>query len=252
MLPVIGTLDGGGTIGPTRIVADGEDSTQSFYIWGATLRSNLSGTGTDNKGYVEDEATRTASNCYIRGLRERITIETHGAAAWKWRRIVFATFGSDLFRDDALNVHLPWTFGTNGVSRLVADMNTGDTATNTIRDKILSALFRGVEGVDWYSTLTAPTDKRRLKILSDRVRTINSGNNFGCMRDFRIWLPINKYILYDDDQQGGRQVMNVQSALDTKSLGDVYVLDIFEPTKQSSDQDWLDFLPEARLYWHER
>lgn len=252
MLPVQGTLDGGGTVGPTRIFAAGEDSVAEFFIWGATLRSNLSGTGGDNKGLVEDEATRTASNCFIRGLKERITIETHGAAAWKWRRIVFATFGSDLFRDDAQAIHLPWTFGTNGVSRLVADMNAADTATTTIRDRILSALFRGTEGVDWYNVMTAPADRRRLRILSDKVRTVNSGNNFGCMRDFHIWLPINKYILYDDDQEGGRQVMNIQSSLDTRSLGDVYVIDMFEPTKQSSDQDWLDFSPEARLYWHER
>jgi len=251
MMPIAGSILTPGSIGSTRITAvpdmTGQDFDTQFYIWCPTARANLASAG--NPGSVFDSATRTASNCYIRGLKEKINIETRGAASWYWRRIVFFMKGTDFLRDETDIVRIPYQFNTDhGTMRLV-----GSTGSDpTFQNGILGLIFLGFEGNDWIDPITAKTDKTRVRIAYDKTRMIKSGNDFGTTKSFNMWHGVNKTLEYQDDQAGGREQAGLLSSFSERSCGDMYVFDMFRNNRQASDQDWLDFTPEAQLFWHER
>jgi len=252
MLPQAGSINTPGNLGGTRIVAQPMSTAGQYFsahfIWCATARANEDG-GFDGPSNINQEASRTATDCYIRGVKENISIQTHGAASWFWRRIVFTMFGDNQLRADDGNVHVPYNSSDDtGVTRLVGRFD----ADNTFSENIQSLVFRGVEGSDWIDPITAPLDTRRIKIVRDVKQNIRSGNDFGTTKNMKRWYPINKTLRYNEEQKGGHQTGSLLSSLDSTSMGDLYIYDIFQNARHASEQDWIDFSPEATLYWHER
>lgn len=250
MMPIAGSILTPGNIGSTRITAIPDMTTSDFdtqfYIWCPTARANNAG---NRDGNVFDSATRTASSCNIRGLRERISVETHGAASWYWRRIIFFMKGTDFLRDETDIPRIPYVFNNDhGTMRLVGSMGTDPTFQNNI----LGLVFLGTEGNDWVDPISAKADKTRVRIAYDKTRKIASGNDFGTSKVYNLWHKVYKNLEYQDDQAGGREQAGLLSSFSEKSCGDMYVLDMFRNNRQASDQDWLDFTPEAQLFWHER
>lgn len=213
--------------------------------WIATARAADSGSGT---GQVNKfmESTRTSSTCYIRGLKEIINIQTSSSVPWQWRRIVFTMKGLvQLFSTSGQNFYY-YNLTSNGYRRTVNEL------TGTPLVTFANFLFKGAQTVDWDDPMIAAIDTRRVTLKYDRLRTIQSGNATGVIKQFKMWHPCNKNIVYDDDENGGFENTTGTSVVSKAGMGDLIVVDLFKPLGGSSATDTLSFRPNATLYWHEK
>lgn len=190
-------------------------------------------------------AARTASTIFMRGIKERIIFRANTGTGWKWRRVVFATKGlfdviPNLVSD--LETSAGWT-------RAVVNLS-GDSAA-TVRNALENVVWEGQAGQDWWSPYTAKVDKKRVTLLYDRTRMLQSGNDVAHYHSHNQWIPVNKNIVYDDEQRGGDESAFRYSALGKSGYGDVYVMDLFECASGQST-DLLQFEPQAAVYWHEK
>lgn len=138
----------------------------------------------------------------------------------------------------------PSYFDSSGYRRVLNQVVTG-----AIYDDII---WEGRQGVDWNNFGVAKVDSKRLNVVYDKTVTINSGNQSGAIRDFRIWHPINKTLIYDDEEAGGDETLSAWSVTDKRGCGDMFVMDIIFPTIAVTQNSYLRFNPQATLYWHEK
>lgn len=223
------------------------------YGWIATARNGDYQSG-GPRGIVNDDATRTASKCYMRGLKEKIRIETQTGHPFLWRRICFKFTGTELITDndgDAFNL---WSETSAGFVRATTLLDgPGVIApTSDIWNKIATILFKGQVNVDWSELITAPLDRSRVKVAYDSTVRLTSGNAEGKIYSFSRWHPMNKTLQYNDDEEGGGKSMSFLSVNNRQSMGDYYVIDVFDTGISGDESDALAFTPEATLYWHER
>lgn len=245
-----------GTPTPGRRTMNAADGVY-MCLWNATWRPKLTQLG-GAPPIIDDTASRTATNCYMRGLKERIEIQTSGSAAWEWRRICFTFFSNHfyLFNDDPLNngTSVRYNIETNtGVNRALTFFNLGQANDDALSTQLLAYVFKGAQTVDWNNPFTAKTHNDRVSIKYDKTITIRSGNDAGVIKKFSRWHAMNANLTYDEDEVGGTVNDGIISAAVNSSMGDYYVLDMFKPTlaAQSSEES-MSFEPEATLYWHER
>lgn len=233
----------GATFTPSDPTLIGGGNVYNF-LWCATARNGQTGrSSTDVSGI--DEATRTATTCYMRGLKERAWVQTNTGLPWYWRRIVFRAKG--LQNVVAQTTTAPFVSGTtNGWRRTVAEL-VGVPLQN-----LHTILFQGNFNSDWANPLNAKVDTRRVTVMSDRTRSISAGNDRGVLRSYNQWIPMNKNLVYDDDQNGGDEDEAQFSVTSNAGMGDVYIWDMFAPRSGSSNTDQLIFNPQATLYWHEK
>lgn len=239
---VPGTPAGGSNYTSSAAILQG--GTTYIFPWIASARP-----GTDansvNATPIE-QASRTSSTCYMRGLKEKIQIQTSTGMAWQWRRICFTAKGDRFYQNDASGYR--WSLLTNaGVVRVVNSI-----AGTTQGSNFVDALFDGANGVDWVSPFTAKVDRDVLSVKYDKTVIIQSGNDTGVMRNFNRWHAMNKNLVYDDDEAGDAEVSNRYSTSGRQGMGDYYVVDIISGGTGSSSSDNLSFQPEATLYWHEK
>lgn len=257
MQPMVINVSGTpGTPTPGAFTMNAADGLQ-ICLWNATWRPKLTQTG-GAQPTVEDDATRTATRTWMRGLSERIEIQTSGSAAWEWRRITFTFFSNHfyLFNDNPINngTAVRYNIETNtGVNRALTFFDGGNPNDEALVTQLFAYVFKGAQDTDWRNPLTAKTHSDRVRIKSDRTTIISSGNDAGVIRKYRRYHPMNRTLIYDEDESGGVVGDGVISAAVNASMGDYYVLDIFKPTlaAQSSEES-MSFNPEATLYWHER
>ena len=236
------------TIGQTVVTAT--PLRQIFpFLWMASGRIPLQQPATP--GFPADKATRSATNVFFKLISEKIEIQTDTSSPWLWRRIVFAYQGSQDFLDVGDDTVLtPTALGTNGYSRFTADLFS-DSDSAAVFNILSNVLFAGKIGVDWSSPMNAPINKDRLKLMYDRTTPIRSGNEQGTMKQFKRNHWVNRTIRYADQEDGGGLDGSEHSAPSRGSLGDVFILDLFEAT-QTADGDKLFFEPQATVYWHEK
>nr|QXN75610.1 MAG: capsid protein [Genomoviridae sp.] len=215
-----------------------------MFLWCATARDyDLANGGTE--GAIHDQATRTAQTCFIRGLKENIMIQTNNGVPWQWRRLIFSMKGIAGILEDA-----------NGF-QLRAETSAGNMrAVSEIRDSnqnaLVDRLFRGDRGEDWSEYINAPVDTKQVTVHYDRTRTIAAGNESGMLRQYKFWHPFNKNIVYNDVEDGGGTNDGAYSTLAKPGMGDVLVMDLFQPRSGADLTARLIFRPNATLYWHER
>lgn len=252
MLPWSGEQSVAVVGGPGQRLFTGSDGPVTM-LWCATKRERETNS-TGGLPYTADQATRTATSCYMRGLKEKIAIATSGSSSWRWRRICFR-FKSDAF----VNIPdvLPGEYTSvlsnltsNGYARSLNSFNLTDANQTTMLNRVYAYVFQGTAGQDWTTPFTAKTDPERITPAYDRTFIIQSGNDAGVMRDFNFWHPMNKTLIYDEDEAGGVQQSGDLSAIVPSSMGDYYVMDIITCNDANSEQ--LSFNPTATLYWHER
>lgn len=219
---------------------------QYIFPWCATARDPSIASG-GNRGTVTDNATRTAQTCFMRGLAENIEITTNDGLPWQWRRICFTFKGKDVFNAITGTGQSLSLETSNGYVRVV---NTayGSTAVGALQ----GLLFRGAAGVDWSNIMIAPTDNTNVSIKYDKTCTIASGNEEGVIRNYKRWHPMNKNLVYNDDEQGGTETFSGYSTAGKPGMGDYYVVDIFQPRVSGTASSLLRFEPSATLYWHEK
>jgi len=226
----------------TPAVLQGGSNTEYAFLWVATGRENQTDIA-GGRGTKLNEATRTSSLCYMRGLKERIELITTTSLPWQWRRICFTSKG---------DVPAPTTstvfsmFTSNGYQRVVNEI------TGAIKTLVYGSVYDGTSGSDWIDPMIAKVDTQRVTLKYDKVRTIATGNQSGMIRMFNMWHPMNKNLRYDDDETGGGTTTAPYSVTAKEGMGDYYVMDLFRPLTGSATTDLLTFAPQATLYWHER
>lgn len=212
-------------------------------LWCATARPAEESGGT--KGSAIDKMIRTNTNCYMRGLKERLEIKTNSPLSWQWRRICFTIKG------DTLN------FGNEdpATSEVARQISSGMQRLQTIDDGTISRaanlVFKGTNGADWTNHFIAPIDKTRVTVYSDTTRVIRSGNGQGTIQMYKRWYPMNKMLYYDDEEAGDQMNPAMFSVESKAGMGDFYIYDIYYPNGGTST-DTLSVDIEARLYWHEK
>lgn len=215
-----------------------------LFLWCATARDRISSTGDPVASSVRETTT-----CYMRGLKEVIGLTTNNDQQWRWRRICFTT-KSLLLRFTGIAGATPVALEASpqGWVRLLNNQNTVPLVRNTITTEV----FDGANGIDWLSYMVAKTDNQRITVLYDRIKMIRSGNGTGVNRTFNMWHPMNKNLVYNNDESGERDTDEVFSSTALAGMGDYYVLDLFDCPANGSASNELRFDPQATLYWHEK
>lgn len=219
----------------------GADGVTNVSLWTATARTMGDNSTTPLKAF---SAARSATTCYMRGLSETVEINTNSGAMWEWRRICFCA------KIPAVAINYNDT--TYGYARywlsLSASNATGDqTQYQNTRD----LLFKGQNNIDYDNIMTASIDTSHVDLKYDKTRRIASGNTLGNLRRFKLWHPMNRNLVYDDDENGTAISSSAVSVRSKPGMGDYHVLDLFKCQTQNAG-DTLSVASTATLYWHEK
>lgn len=241
------------TIGPGPLVVNGN---ACVCIFSPTAMDLINAAG--NAGAAAEQAVRTSTTAFMRGFSEKIRIQTSSGIPWFWRRITFCSKRPQILdRFQATDSPTQLNSGhtslldtSNGLERLYLNLiqNASDNTINAIYDLI----FKGTRNRDWTDVLTAPLDTSRIDVKSDWSTTIKSGNQAGTVRDFKKFYPMNKNIVYDDDEQGDGEASSYQSVQDKRGMGDYYIMDFFYTGTGGSTSDLLQLTSTSTMYWHEK
>lgn len=189
-------------------------------------------------------ALRTASTCFMRGVAEKIHIQSSTSQPWVWRRIVFYAKGTNFFDARPAGAVLNQELVPQGFVRTVTNWNQ----TNTLRSQI----FRGTQGQDWTDIFMAPVDTMNYSPVYDKTMTITSGNDSGFNKVYSRWHPINKNLVFNDDESGASESSSQFSTPAKPGCGDMYIYDILRAEAAATTSDVLLFEPNAVVYWHEK
>lgn len=248
-----GSQSGSTTYTQSAAVVNGgvTDSSAAAYLWCATARTNETTNGVPATGkYLQ--ASRTATNCYMVGLSEKVEIQCNTGMPWQWRRICFTMKGAPLVAASSAS-GTAFSTATLTTSGYVRTMNQvpGNPGLNPMY-ALMVTLFRGDVNSDWNDPMTAPTDNSRVTIKYDKTTTLASGNEDGFIRRYSRWHPMRKSLVYDDDESGGGEISGARSVPGKAGMGDYYILDLFRARQGSATTDQLTVRPESTLYWHEK
>lgn len=203
---------------------------------------------------IADTADRTASTCFMVGYKENLRIQTSSPLPWLWRRITFCYRGPEfnLVDGDATptNTYAPYSDTSLGMSRQwfnlqVNNMPNTVTAYNSI-------IFKGGQNFDWTDVITAKVDTARIDVKSDVTRRITTGNNNGHFSERKLWYPMRKNIVYDDDEVGAGENDKYFSVQSKPGMGNYYVVDYVAPGLGGTTTDLFNMNCSATLYWHEK
>ncbi|QCW23726.1 MAG: coat protein [Gemycircularvirus mouti8] len=211
---------------------------------------------------IQDDSSRTSSNCYPIGLKEEITLTTNTSEMWYWRRICFYWKGRDLmdvgpsagtgtvgaagsfYEETSVGFPRAWT--------LLGGQTTPGANTQALLIQMRAALFRGNYFTDWNDYITAKTDNKRLEIVYDKTRKVQSPNDTGTSRKYNLWHPMRRTLKYNEDEVGGGKETNIAlSTMNRDSCGDYYVIDIFRSSSGAAQSDGLEISSSSTYYWHE-
>lgn len=251
MLSYSNTNSAGAQITPAAGPMYVKGDTGAYALWVATARDLTPGSG--GLGTVANESSRTATSCYMRGLSDKLRIQTSSGLPWFHRRIVFTSKGIDPFRlasSSDTGASQQFLENSNGMVRLL--FNNLINNTPNYLNNINGVIFKGAQGVDWSDFVTAPTDPRRITVKFDKTWTMQSGNNLGVVRERKLWHGMNKTLVYDDDESGTSESTSYFSTDSKSGMGDVYVLDFIQPGTGGAATDLMRFESTATLYWHEK
>lgn len=215
--------------------------------WIATARPAITNAG--EAGQPVEEAVRTSKVCFMRGVKETISIRTAQGIPWKWRRICFRLKGDVFYGQTNAGARMDYLelgLSGSGVMRPATNWYQ-DTA---LSDQIERVIFAGTRNRDWADPMLAPLDSNRISIEYDKTTVLQSGNESGFIRTYKRWHGMNKNLYYDDDQVGSGEDLRPYSTEGIKGMGDYYIIDFF---RSNGDPDaTLGLRYNATLYWHEK
>lgn len=240
---------GGTTYGVAPAIITGGTSVPACFIWCATSRDNVTNLANPAKGTKFDKATRTASSCYMVGLKETLEIQVADGLPWQWRRICFTYKGGASLLGAIpapTSGFSPALEVSSGYVRLLNQLPTANRAS------FETLLFQGAAGLDWADPMTAKLDTERVTVKYDKTCTIASGNEDGVIRKYSRWHNMGHNLEYDDDESGGQMNVSGYSVNSKRGMGDYWVVDYFRPRIGSTNVNQIAFNAESTLYWHER
>lgn len=229
-------------------------TTNATILWCPTAQDLVTNTG-GNIGTISQQSTRTASTCFMKGLKENIRVTTSSGLPWFHRRICFTFKGLNPFQlyaagDTPTVNQAPYIDTSNGIQRLLLNMNK-NAAPNT-RNQWESWIFRGSNGIDWNDQLIAPIDTSRISVKSDKTYRYSSGNNSGVFKEIRPYYVMDHNLVYDDDEVGGTESTSYVSVESRAGMGDYYILDYINSGIGGTTSDLLNLNINSTLYWHEK
>ena len=242
-------------------------ASQTIALGNAVVAGNSGGTflfsptcmnlnqGTSSPNYAINVAERTATTCYMRGFKENLRIQTNSHLPWFHRRICFKFRGSGPFTtsnpsDTPTNTVTPYVDTSNGMERLW--LNQQVNAMPATITSLNAILFKGAFNIDWNDIVIAPVDSTRVDLAFDKTWLIKSGNETGTILERKLWHPMNKNLVFDDDETGESMQSQYFSVDSKQGMGDYYIYDIVQPGLGGSASDLISLTAHSTLYWHEK
>ncbi|AWU66509.1 capsid protein [Bark beetle-associated genomovirus 1] len=224
-----------------------------FFLFSPTCM-NLN-QGSSNPTYFINSAERTSTTCYMRGFSETLRIQTNSHVPWFHRRICFCFRGATPFAspnssDTPTQNMSPYVDTSNGMERLW--LNQQVNAMGQSVQAIWGVLFKGMINQDWNDVVIAPVDTTRVDLKFDKTWLIKSGNESGTIVQRKLWHPMNKNLVYDDDETGESMASQYYSVDSKQGMGDFYVYDIITPGLGGSATDLISIQANSTMYWHEK
>jgi hypothetical protein len=160
--------------------------------------------------------------------------------------------GEDLYTGDRSTFDL----SDSPVARITSDGMKRAVLLSEDALQTRAIIFKGAQNVDWADVTTAPIDTNRIRPMYDRRMHIKSNNAAGTSIVKRIFHPMRKNLVYNEDENGESMVESYYSVEGRAGMGDYYIADFFEHDEQGINSDVdpsnLLFDPQATYYWHER
>lgn len=211
--------------------------------------------GTNNPNYYINSAERTSTVCYMRGFSENLRIQTNSHIPWFHRRICFTTKGQNPFNasaaaDTPVQPFQPYVDTSNGMERIFFNANVN--AQPTTQQAQYEILFKGAQNKDWDDLITAPIDTTRVGLKFDKTWLLTSSNETGTIKVRKLWHPMNKNLVYADDESGESMATAYGSTSASPGMGDYYIMDIFQSGFGAGVTDLLSVFSNSTLYWHEK
>lgn len=202
-----------------------------------------------------NQASRSATTCYMVGFKENLRIQTSSGCPWFHRRICVTVRGTNYFNvyspsDTPVQNPQPYVSTSNGYERLW--LNGFVNAQGSTISGQYGLLFRGIQGQDWNDPITAALDTTRVDVKFDKTYKILSGNNNGVVKERKLFHPMSHNIVYDDDEAGSGEQSSVYSVDSKQGMGDYYIIDIIQAGIGGTSSDLLTLNSTATLYWHEK
>lgn len=257
LMPIMSTSDAGLTYVPEAVAMSTNNC--SVYLITGRERADL---GSDLT------AARGSNEVYWKGFSDNLLIQSTTSDPWKWRRIVFelqggptATGLTELYYMGRIGLDVapvqPPESGGPGIKQIEPLQGLWRYARNfnflpnNLMVAFLSGLFGGNAGFDrnYGQFLTARLDNKTIKIHYDKTRSINSGNDSGVLKNYKLYHPINKSMTYSHTEVGSMDTTSSYAA-PASPLGDVYVVDLF--TQLNDAPGSLRVTGQGKSYWHER
>lgn len=199
----------------------------------------------NNIGVITDAPNyRATQTCYMRGYSERVRLNITDGRPWTWRRICFTLKGPALTNlalgTDGISVEL----APQGYTRPFVRMGTA------LANGLSNIVMKGTENRDWLNIFDAKVDPSRVTIKSDVTRTVNPGSTQGKTMQYKLWYPMNKNLVYNDDEGGSDVSLSAYSTNGRAGMGDYYIWDLFRCS--TSDGAVAGISLGGTLYWHEK
>lgn len=189
---------------------------------------------------------RGTSKIFARGYRERISFGTNTPAQWSLRRVCFRMRGNAIVNSTSAISPLWHEASPNGFTRSATQANGTGLGT-----AITNEIFKGEAGVDWTNFFTAPLDTNRVTVEYDKQFHFRSTSDSPHVRHFKLWHPMNKNLVYRDDENGETINTSVLSTSGSQGMGDYYIVDFWVCATPTTDNNCaINY--EGTMYWHER
>lgn len=223
-----------------------------YWIFGFTPTARTITTSTSaGESNVNDTASRTATSCYMRGVKEHIRLESTTGRNFLWRRIAFTFTGQELLGPNPSGLFgSMWVETSTGYERAMTLLNP--TNDPDVWNRVANVIFKGTANSDWNDIMSAKVDNTRVILKYDKTRNLKAPNEAGQQWKFDIWHRMNRTLIYNDDEAGGSKTGTELSVNTRKSMGDYYIIDIFDFGLQPDDECELNYGVNSTLYWHER
>jgi len=209
--------------------------------WSPTAREKE--TQSTVPGTILDESTRTSSTTYVKGLRERISLQTNSGLLWTWRRIVFDYKGTASYFGPLLPTNV---LTSGGYARGLVEV-TGTSLSN-----LQSLVFDGTQGTDWRDPLTAKVDSSLINLHSDKTIIIKPDLATGTIKNLTWYYPFEKNLHYQEDEIGGEATDGLYASQGKAGMGDVIIYDIIAPKGGGDFADRMTVDIQSTYYWHEK
>ncbi|MGL9687929.1 MAG: hypothetical protein ACQBVK_04175 [Candidatus Phytoplasma sp. TWB_XP] len=212
-------------------------------------------TGGAGVNVFTDKCDRTSSTCFMRGYKENVRVQTSSPLPWLWRRITFVT-KSDAFigrapADAAPTQEVqPYSDTSVGMARKWFNLQVNNTPRTV--EFYNASIFKGTFNRDWNDVITAKVDTARITVRSDVTRRITTGNGAGHFSERKLWYPMNKNLVYDDDENGAAMDSSYYSTQSKAGQGDYFIVDYLVPGVGGTSSDIININCSATLYWHEK